>query len=237
MLPRKQIEEFELLELARCGLRQPQEIAYSKPLEVRAIEATAAALLLDAFNKQIADAAAVRRMLDDQWKDLREEMTQGQFERFHRHGAGITRRIGELLTRFRIMQPVTVYYLHLGTPTVTGAYAILQRIRRKDEVLVLRLRSKEECHKEYRRRPDVVNQARWLYLRSLEPTIPHVNILNFSLDSEEEWMGTVTDEDAVRRSLTGLTNLALQAPGFPSPGDYCASCRSEGCMPLRDLDI
>lgn len=229
MAARKEIREYDLLEFSRCLLRQPHLIPYSKPLEIQAAEMTVRTVLWEMFEKKdVPGAMAVRDVLMAAWREVREDA------RGPRAMATIVNRIRELITTVRVVSPVTHYVQKIGATSITGDYAVVTPLKQKHlrDLMILRLRMKEDSGTSRVERPDVVNWARWLHLRFHEMHIESIRVLNFGLDFDGQWIDEIPyDENVLRAALTGLADSATADRFYPSPGMHCTSCQTQGCVP------
>jgi hypothetical protein len=233
MVARKEIQEYDLLEFSRCLLRQPHLTPYSKPLEVQAAGLAVRTVLWSIFEKKLVpDSMAVRDILMASWREVRED------SRGPRGMAVIVNRIRELITTVRVVSPVTHYAQRMGATSVTGDYAVVAPLAQKHlrDVLVLRLRYKDDCPQHLREQGDVVSWSRWLHLHFHEPSIHTIRVLNFGIDFEAAWAEEISmNANEVRAGLTGLTDLAQSGRGYPSAGTYCSTCQTRACS-LRAED-
>ena len=233
MAARKEIREYDLLEFSRCLLRQPHLTPYSKPLEVQAAEQAVRTVLWEMFeHKIVPDAAAVRESLQLAWREVREDTRQRLTGM-----AVIVNRIRELITTVRVVSPVTHYVQKMGGTSVTGDYAVVAPLNQKHlrDVLILRLRHKDDCPRDRRAYSDAVSWSRWLHLHFHEPRIETVRVLNFGLDFDGQWGEEISmDENQVRAGLTVLADAAQSYQGFPSPGAYCNTCLTHACAVQKE---
>ena len=232
MAARKEIREYDLLEFSRCLLRQPHLTPYSKPLEVQAAEQAVRAVLWEMFeNRVVPDAAAVRDILMTAWREVSEDA------RGLRGTALIVNRIRDLITTVRVISPVTHYVQKMGGTSITGDYAVVAPRNQKHlrDVLILRLRYKDDCAKDRRMYSDAVSWARWLHLHFYEPNIETVKVFNFGIDFDGAWAEEISmDENQVRGGLTALADAAQSYQGIPSPGAYCDTCLTRACAVQKE---
>lgn len=147
--------------------------------------------------------------------------------------ATVVNRIRELITTVRVVSPVTHYVQKMGATSVTGDYAVVAPLAQKHlrDVLILRLRSRGEIHRDCPQRTDVVNWARWLHLYFHEPELHSIRILNFGIDYDAEWAEEISmNQNQVRAALTGLADTVQAERYYPAAGSHCASCLTRACM-------
>jgi hypothetical protein len=231
MAARREIREFDLLEFSRCALRQPHSVPYSKSLELEAADRAVRTVLWELFeHKAVLTEAAVKAVVQEAWNQVKEEPNDRM-----KGLPVIVRQITKLTTLIRVVSPVTHYVQKVGMTTVTGDYAVVAPIKQKHlhDLLILRLRSQSEMGRSAKTvRPDVVNWIRWLHLRFHEMTVSSIRILNYGIDLDVQWHDDIPyDETVVRGALTDLADAAQSGWGYPSPGSYCDSCLTQGCMP------
>jgi hypothetical protein len=230
MAARKEIQENDLLEYSRCLYRGPEQFPYLDPIDTLVAEATARTFFLEAFEQEeLLSAARAREHYERAWKTICGK--QGKMDMSFEAAIAVSKRLSALLTRYEIVQPVTKYVLNLGKALIAGEFAVLtERKGRKKPLLILRLRHKAEgVIPRAQQRPDLVSYARWLYLRHVEPNELDMQVLNYALQGKESWTDALVLEKPIRGALTSMVELVLNKTGFPSPGDHCRSCHTNGC--------
>jgi hypothetical protein len=224
MAARKEIREFELLDYSLCQLRVGSD--YIVAPRIRVLEEFVKRTLFQVFDlEKIPSAAQCRSLLEAAGKTIGHP------------GASIViaRRIRDLLVNYKVIQPASPYRLNLGKASILGSYAVLQRIVTKknapSEVFLLRCREKiAKVEQTYIKMPDVVSLARWLHLRHSEVSYAAVKVLNFSFDTDLEWVEHFTNERMVRGQLMKVMDAVLAGPGYPAPGVHCDSCTTHACI-------
>jgi hypothetical protein len=234
MAARKEVNETDLVEASKCLLRKPLHIEYPISTQRQVYEEVVKRLFLRlALDEYTPNPPDIRVLIADVEKEMGLRLPPSLALTF-------ARRLGELLTEYRVVSPVTRYVLNLGKAGITGEFGVLTTVRRKrfQELYAFRMQETVEGVKNaWFRKPDVVSYARWLFLRHQEPMAPEVKVLNFSVTATDQWKDNFSEERVVRTSLAGLLDAVLLTPGFPSPGAHCASCKTMACITGRFVEV
>ena len=236
MAIRKHFKDRDLLEYARCPLRQPHVVAYSRqPDEILAEEAVRGTLI-GVFNRPddeiglVPSLKEIAKWVEDSWPNVEAAgVIRARFARFLNGPAlTVTRHLHELLIRYSPCQPITPYTLSFSRASVGGEYTVVVDRRESDlsKLSILRIRPPGALPKQ-----DVVNLIRWLHLQTFEGrTPPQIDTLNYCCENGEEWRERILDEKAVRPSITALIEYLVSCANVPVPGMHCGSCRTDACV-------
>lgn len=216
---RKQvIEEFDLLEYTCCPMRLKGGVSYATdPTEAMVMD-LASSMLMASFCGEKISLRQVRKQLD--------ELNQQRAKPLpHMRIVRMSARLHELISRYRILQPVTPYQLHLGDVVIAGQYAVVQRVETKNEAAVLRIRNfNDELHS----RPDIINYARWAHLVLYEMDFRRYLVVNWHLLKNFQWLEEY-NEKTVRKAITTASRNFVGQSFYPAPGSHCRNCLTKAC--------
>jgi len=219
----KRIDEIRFREYALCPMRLNGAEVAEAP-ELKAARAALRTVLYYSWvdPKRAIPLAKVRESVEH---NLR--LNAGDGLKNLRMVPRIARRLHDLAAQYTVLQPITNYSLPFGRLVVTGDYAVLHRPRRRNQPFILRLRYQHKrASNPY---PDVLNLTRWLHLRTFEPAMTNVTVLNYAIDVDEQWTESYTS-DLVPRVLQSIANNAAEERIFPSAGKHCTDCSTKACM-------
>lgn len=201
-------------------------LSYPEPPEVEVAKDTERWLLSEAFNDRLPELASVRAQFERSWKDRFEEICP---RRVLKTVPRISKRLHDLAVNYLVVHPAMAYSLSFGKVIVKGAYSTLAKARHANKPMLLRLRFGCDMAVELKRGPDPVNMLRWSHFRQWEPGNPLVRVLNYSIDDDEAWLDFF-DERIVRQYLHGAASSIAEQRIYPSPGEYCDTCKVPACL-------
>jgi hypothetical protein len=215
------INEFQLLEYARCPMRVATEQPYAKTDLEQDAHSVLAGLLVASFTGEKVSLKQVREKLDKINKKRSVKYPELRLVR-------LSSRLHELFTRYRVLQPITPYRLCMDQFCLAGEYAVLQRTNVKNEIAALRVRGFGDDQYAGRNVPDLVNYARWFHMRMNELEYRNHVVLNFNVLNNVLWLDTY-DEQLVRKSLGACGKAWTEKLIYQSPGEHCSTCLTKVC--------